>query len=168
MDLLVTTRRAVLDIKENLTDSKVPKDEQRRLVHGWLEAISTAETFHKANLARDENTCNWIFSRPEFREWESGTDDNAKPKILWIHSGPGFGKTALCAKIVDQMFENGVLLVYFFCVADEESKRQPYAIIRSWIDQLVHANEDALHIVYEMYKVINPRAPTPAELWRGF
>ena len=168
MDLLVTTRRAVLDIKENMIGTKVPKEQRRRLVHGWLEAISTAETFHQARMVRHEKTCNWIFARPEFQEWESRTEDIAKPKILWIHSGPGFGKTVLCAKIIDHISENDVLLVYFFCVADEETKRQPYAIIRSWIDQLTHFNEDALGIVYEMYEAVKPRAPTPAELWRIF
>ena len=168
MDLLVTTRRAVLDIKGNLTDSKMSKDERRRLVHGWLEAISTAETLHKAQMVRHEKTCNWIFDRLEFKEWDSRTDDTVRPKILWIRSGPGFRKTVLCAKIIDHMFENGVLLVYFFCVADEETKRQPYAIIRSWIDQLAHANEDALDIVYEMYEAVKPRNPTQAELWRMF
>ena len=155
-------------MKEIMTGSKVPKDERRRLVHGWLEGISTAEIFHKAHMVRHEKTCNWIFARPEFQEWESRTDKIARPKILWIHSGPGFGKTVLCAKVIDHMFENEVLLVYFFCVADEEPKRQPYAIIRSWIDQLAQANEDALDIVYKMYEVVKPRAPTPAELWRLF
>ena len=159
MDLLTKTRRTVLDIKENMTGSKVPRNERRRLVHGWLEAISTAETFHKARLVRHEKTCNWIFARPEFQEWESRTDDITKPKILRIRSGPGFGKTVLCAKIVDHIFENDVLLGYFFCAADEETKRQPYAIIRSWIDQLAHANHDALDIVYEMYEVVNHEPP---------
>ena len=112
MDLLATTRSAVLDIKVNMTGSKVPTNERRRLAHEWLEAISTAETFHKARMVRHEKTCNWIFARPEFQEWESRTDDITKPKILWIRSGPGFGKTVLCAKIIDHIFENDVLLGY--------------------------------------------------------
>ena len=167
-NLLVMTRRAVLDIKESRTTLKVPKDERRRLVRGWLEAVSTTDTFQKAQMVRHEKTCCWIFDRPEFLEWETTTNDILKPKILWLHSGPGFGKTILCAKIIDQMVEHDVRLVYFFCVADEERKRQPYAILRSWIDQLTQANEDALDIAYEMYKSIDTREPTTTELWRLF
>ena len=148
--------------------SKVPEDERRRLLHMWLEAISTAETFQKAQMVRHEKTCNWIFARPDFQDWASTTDANTRPKILWIHSGPGFGKTVLCANIISHLVEHDVPLVYFFCVADEETKRQPYAILRSWIDQLVHGNDDALNIAYAVYKSIETRAPTPTELWRLF
>ena len=163
----MTTRRAVLDLQNSRASSIVPKDERRRLVHGWLQAVSTAETFQKAQMSRHEKTCTWIFTRSEYQEWES-TDVIAKPKILWIHSGPGFGKTVLCAKIIGHMLENDVPLVYFFCVADDETKRQPYAILRSWIDQLTNANEDALDIAYELYQSIETRPPTTAELWRLF
>ena len=155
-------------MKENRASSIMPKDERRRLVHGWLEAVSTVETFQKAQMDRHEKTCNWIFDRPEFQAWESVTDGIAKPKILWIHSGPGFGKTVLCAKIIGHKIEESVPLVYFFCVADEETKRQPYAILRSWIDQLTQTNEDALEFAYDVYKSIETRRPTPVELWRLF
>ena len=168
MNLLAKIRRTVLDMKESMAGTKVPMNERRRLVHKWLEAVSTTDIFHKARMVRHEKTCNWIFARSEFQEWESRTDDVIKPKILWIRSGPGFGKTVLCSKIIDHMFENDVLLVYFFCVADEETKRQPYSIIRSWIDQLAHINEDAMAIVYKMYEAVKPRTPTPAELWKVF
>ena len=167
MNLLVTTRRAVFDLQNSRSSSKVPKNERRHLVRGWLDAVSTEETFQKAQMIRHEKTCAWIFSRSEYQEWES-TDVIAKPKILWIHSGPGFGKTVLCAKIIDHMLDHSVQLVYFFCVADDETKRQPYAILRSWIDQLTHANEDALDIAYEMYQSIETRSPTTSELWRLF
>lgn len=157
----------MLDLQNNRSSSKVPKHERRRLVHGWLEAVSTAETFQKAQMVRHEKTCTWIFTRPEYQEWES-TDVIVKPKILWIHSGPGFGKTVLCAKIIDHMLENDIPLVHFFCVADDETRRQPYAILRSWIDQLTRDNEDALDIAYEMYQSIETRPPTSTELWRLF
>ena len=161
-------KRTVLDIQESRTSSEVPKAERRRLLHVWLEAVSTAETFQKAQMVRHEKTCNWIFDRPEFQDWASTPNATARPKMLWIHSGPGFGKTVLCAKIIGHMIENNVPLVYFFCVADEETKRQPYAILRSWIDQLIHDNDDASNIVYDIYKSIETRPPTPAELWRLF
>ena len=146
----------------------MPKAERRRLLHAWLEAVSTAETFQKAQMVRHEKTCNWIFLRPEFQDWASTSNANVRPKMLWIHSGPGFGKTVLCAKIISHMIGKKVPLVYFFCVADDETKRQPYAILRSWIDQLIHNNDDASKIVYDIYKSIETRPPTPAELWRLF
>ena len=155
-------------MEESRASSVVPKNERRRLVHEWLEAVSTAETLQKAQIVRHEKTCNWIFDRPEFQAWESVADGIAKPKILWIHSGPGFGKTVLCAKIIGHKIEESVPLVYFFCVADEETKRQPYAILRSWIDQLTQTNEDALEFAYGVYKSIETRRPTTVELWRLF
>ena len=158
----------MLDLRQSRASAQVPKQEQRRDVHTWLEAVSTAETFQKAESVRHEKTCNWIFTRPEYQDWESTSVAVGSPKILWIHSGPGFGKTVLCSRIIRHLMGNDVRLVYFFCVADEETKRQPYAILRSWIDQLTHNNEDALEIVYNMYKSIEPRGPTPTELWRIF
>ena len=146
----------------------MPKDERRRLVHKWLEAVTTVETYQKAQMVRHNETCNWILGRQEFQEWTSATNAIAKPKILWVHGGPGFGKTVLCAKIIDNLVARGALLVYFFCVADEDAKRQPYAILRSWIDQLVQANDDALDMVYDMYKANELRSPTPMELWKLF
>ena len=143
-------------------------DEQRRLVQLWLQAVSTTETFQKAQMVRHEETCNWIFDRADFQDWMSTTNAINKSKILWIYSGPGFGKTVLCAKILDHMIENKISLVLYFCVTDDEAKRQPYAILRSWIDQLIHDNEDALKITYEMYKAIETRPPTPTEPWRLF
>ena len=155
-------------MKESRASSIVPKEERCRLVHEWLEAVSTTETFQKAQMVRHEKMCNWIFDRPEFQAWESVTDGIPKPKILRIHSGPGFGETVLCAKIIGHKIEESVPLVYFFCVADEETKRQPYAILRSWIDQLTQINEDALEFAYDIYKSIETRHPTTVELWRLF
>lgn len=75
-----------------MTGSEVPKAERRRLLHVWLEAVSTAKPFQKAQMLRYEKTRNWIFLRPEFQDWASALDGIARSKMLWIHFGPGFEK----------------------------------------------------------------------------
>jgi NACHT domain len=92
-----------------------------------------------------------------------------KSKLLWIHGGPGFGKTILFARIIEYLTaKSSHPLVYFFCVADEEARREPYAVLRSWIDQLVQGNIDALDIAFDMYKANQLRSPTSLELWKLF
>lgn len=162
-------KNILLTMKSALTASpKVPKNERRVMVHKWLEAVTTVETYQKAQLARQHETCNWILCRQEFQDWLATDTAISESTMLWIHGGPGLGKTVLCAKIIESLVAKGLLLVYFFCVADEEAKRQPHAILRSWIDQLTQVNDDALDLVYDAYKANEIRSPTPMELWKLF
>ena len=157
------------EVANALNDAKLSAQEKRSQVHEWLEAVSTADTLQNAQAARHKDTCDWILHRHAFQEWTFPVNGDGKPKFLWIHGGPGFGKTILSARLVGYLTTHmSIPVVYFFCVAEEESKREPYAILKSWIDQLVQCNEIALELTYVEYSSIKTRAPTSIELWRIF
>jgi ankyrin repeat protein len=69
-------------------------------------------------------------------------------KFLWICGPPGFGKTVLCARIIQHFKEKSDFLVaYFFSSAHAQSGGQPSAIVRSWIGQIARIDSDALDLV---------------------
>src|SRR5204862_2458926 len=105
----------------------------------------------------------------KFQEWAtSATADNAMT-ILWIHGPPGFGKTVLSASVVEHLQnENPTRVAYYFCVSDHEAKRQPLAIIRSWVAQMVRQNEEALEIAEDAYRGKEGRLATTYDVWQLF
>ena len=111
----------------------------------WLNAVFTDEELGKARNSRTPGTCRWIFDRPKFQDWETSISSSDVMRILWIHGPPGFGKTVLSARIVEHLqSENPDCVAYFFCVSDDQAKRQPLAIVRSWVAQMVRQNREAL------------------------
>jgi nucleoside-triphosphatase THEP1 len=90
-------------------------------------------------------------------------------KILWIHGPPGFGKTVLCASIVEHLQnENPARVAHFFCVSDNKAKRQPFAIVRSWVAQMVRQNQEALEAAEEAYRGKEGRLATTSDIWQLF
>jgi SpoVK/Ycf46/Vps4 family AAA+-type ATPase len=81
---------------------------------------------------RLDGTCGWIFDRSEFLQWQSFTSENAK--LLWVNGPPGYGKTILCARIVQYLLANSdASLAYFFFSSELESRADPFIVMKSWI-----------------------------------
>lgn len=74
--------------------------------------------------ARFDDTCLWSLAHPLIAAWLNGPTDN-----LWIHGGPGTGKSVLAAYLIDFVQEriaksekntktqssSSEVLLYFFC-----------------------------------------------------
>ncbi|KAL4904169.1 hypothetical protein BDW74DRAFT_179259 [Aspergillus multicolor] len=67
----------------------------------WLDAASTEDSFDAYCSARLDTTCNWITSHPTYQDWLYRSRNTAK--TLWIHGPPGFGKSVLCAHIIQSL-----------------------------------------------------------------
>ncbi len=135
----------------------------------WLNAVFTDEELGKARSPRAPGTCQWIFERPEFQDWATSTISSNSMRILWIHGPPGFGKTVLSASIVEHLQnENPSRVAHFFCVSDHEAKRQPLAIVRSWVAQMVRQNREALDAAEEAYHGNEGRPATTYDVWQLF
>ncbi|SPJ74766.1 uncharacterized protein FTOL_04497 [Fusarium torulosum] len=104
-------------------------------------------------------TCNWILDRPMFQRWLEA-EFLAGPKLLWVHGPAGFGKTILCAQIVQKLSRTpGTPVVeqpwptietpvaHFFFTSDLESRKDPYLALRSWISQIVSRHDNAFELV---------------------
>lgn len=79
----------------------------RKLSHGdriksWLGGHALSEsniTRHQNNIGvcQSADTCDWLLGNPVFEEWVDGSSNQP---ILWIHAGPGSGKSTLCSRMV--------------------------------------------------------------------
>ena len=137
----------------------------------WLDAVFTDEEWEQALYSRTSGTCRWILERPLFREWVSDSDatNETKSKFLWIHGPAGFGKTVLCASIVEYLHkEHHTNVAQFFCTSDDDTKRQPSAVVRSWVAQMVRQHPEALERAQEAYQGKEGRKATTSDIWALF
>ncbi|MCJ1405107.1 hypothetical protein MMC11_008333 [Xylographa trunciseda] len=142
--------------------------QQRIRLVAWLGAVFTVDTYQNAIETRLAHTGNWIFERTPFQQWSAPKKVlPASSKLLWIHGGPGFGRTILCATILESLgLDKTRKLASYFCSSEHEERRDPLAILRSWIAQLIQSNDKALRVTLELYKVNMTQPPTAAELWK--
>ena len=60
--------------------NSLKEGEQTRILE-WISLIPYADDHGSASEGRIEGTAEWIFDRPEYREWET----SPKSQILWLH-----------------------------------------------------------------------------------
>ncbi|KAJ3569138.1 hypothetical protein NPX13_g6185 [Xylaria arbuscula] len=123
-------------------------DETRKGLNEWLDTHDSKQMYDDFVRRRLDGTCDWILNRSEFLQWQLLPSNNAK--LLWVHGPPGYGKTILCARIVQHLIANsGASLAYFFFSSELETRENPFAIMRSWISQITIQNRDAFNIAQE-------------------
>lgn len=85
-----------------------------------------------------DETCNWILDRPTFQHWISPKFDGGTAKFLWINGPAGFGKTILCARLVEHISSTCRTPVgHFFFSSEFGSHEDPFVAVRSWISQFL-------------------------------
>ena len=78
--------------------------ETRREVHYCLVGNQRVnERYEDCLYKRLPNTCNWILDRPAFTSWISPDFPAATAKLLWTYGQAGFGKTVLCAHLINHL-----------------------------------------------------------------
>ncbi|OAQ89061.1 ankyrin repeat domain-containing protein 52 [Purpureocillium lilacinum] len=128
------------------------KAETRRELHSWLGQRPPNERYHDSLQQRVNNTCNWILERPAFRHWLA-TDACVGPKLLWINGAAGFGKTILCAHVVEHLMSKlDTPVAQFFFTSDSEGRDDPYLALRSWVSQIVSHHESAYEHVRKRWE----------------
>ncbi|PNP56426.1 hypothetical protein FNYG_15355 [Fusarium nygamai] len=140
------------------TEANVLGAEIRRELHFWLNC-SPNELYRDSLQKRLPGTCNWILDRPVFQRWLEA-EFPAGPKLLWVHGPAGFGKTILCAQIIQNLSRTAgtpvveqpwptfdTPVAHFFFTSDLESRKDPYLALRSWISQIVSRHDNAFELV---------------------
>ncbi|KLU91679.1 hypothetical protein MAPG_10197 [Magnaporthiopsis poae ATCC 64411] len=140
--------RRALESLEKQRDSDV-----RAEVKAWLEAPWTIDLYDRSRRRRLDQTCEWIFEREVFLDWQSTTPlPTARPKFLWINGPAGYGKTILSAKIIERASElgGGGSVAYYFMSSDSHTRRErdPFSVVRSWLHQIVSQHSDALGVAH--------------------
>ena len=57
------------------------------------------------------------------------------------------------------------IVAYFFCSFEDEATRQPLAIMRSWISQIISRNDEALEMVLAFSREKRSTKATESDLW---
>ncbi|KAL7919928.1 hypothetical protein ACQKWADRAFT_329278 [Trichoderma austrokoningii] len=86
-----------------------------------------------------------VLNMPEFISWRSVS---SSPKSLWLHGLPGFGKTTLCARIIEYIktMQQEIVAFHFFS-PDDEHRKDPMAAMRSWIYHMALQNKSVASII---------------------
>jgi ankyrin repeat protein len=156
------------DVRQSSLRTYPTEGECERLLH-WLNAVFTDEEWENTLNSRTPKTCEWIFQRLCYQNWASSAISTNSMSILWVYGPPGSGKSVLSASIVEQLKnENPSRVAYFFCVSEDETKRQPFAIVRSWVAQMVRQTQEALELAREIYRGKEGRLATSYDIWQLF
>lgn len=124
----------------------------RREVHSWLGRCSPDERYNDSVQKRLVGTCDWIFQRVAFQNWLD-QDFPAGAKLLWINGPAGFGKTILCAHVVEYLSSAlQTPVAHFFFSSDLESRKDPFMAMRSWMSQVVSQHEGAFEHVRQRWE----------------
>ncbi|RKK61956.1 hypothetical protein BFJ69_g17066 [Fusarium oxysporum] len=127
------------------------RTETRRELHSWL-GRSLNERYYDSLEKRLIGTCNWILDRPVFQHWLP-TEFSAGPKLLWVNGPAGFGKTILCAHVVEYLSSTlDTPVAHFFFTSDHESREDPFLALRLWISQIVSRHEGAFEHVRQKWE----------------
>ncbi|KAF5987960.1 ankyrin protein [Fusarium bulbicola] len=119
--------------------------EKIRDLHLWLGAPTPNDLFSDSNDKRVEETCEWILRRDEFLEWQKPCSSS---ELLWIKGPAGFGKTVLCAKIVQELERTAQgPVAYFFLSSRYDGRDDPFSAIRAWLTMMIQRNSVARDIV---------------------
>ncbi|KAH6985401.1 prion-inhibition and propagation-domain-containing protein, partial [Ilyonectria destructans] len=136
--------------------------ETRRAIHSWLGRGSPNERYHDSVQKRLVGTCDWILHRPAFQNWLD-QEFPAGAKLLWINGPAGFGKTILCAHVVEHLSSTlKTPVAHFFFSSDLESREDPVVAVRSWISQVVSQHEGAFEHVRQKWEADSDPVTTRA------
>jgi ankyrin repeat protein len=128
--------------------------ESQATVNDWLDVTkyndgyNVTQYFDKQVSTRLEGTCEWILSHPAYRAWISDDRPVEGAKVLWIYGPAGYGKTVMCANLVEYLnAKESFPIAYFFASPHAQSGGDPSFIIRSWISQIAQLDLNVLSLV---------------------
>ncbi|CAI9634539.1 unnamed protein product [Alternaria burnsii] len=153
------------NIKQNSYNSQRVSEDRRRHLSAWINGIDTRNTYETALRYHHKGTCNWATELQKLQDWQR--NESSRGRLLWVHGPAGFGKTFLSAWIIRHLQEVSVEpLAFFFCVADNQATRDPYAILRSWLTQILQENDAVFRVMNAAFTAGDKEHTlSPVELW---
>ncbi|KAI0394039.1 ankyrin repeat and SOCS box protein 7 [Xylariaceae sp. FL0594] len=156
-------------IHDNLAQQEKKVEERRLKLAAWINGVDTRNTYENALKYRHEGTCEWVLQLDEMQAWRS--EEPQVAKLFWLHGPPGFGKTVTSAWTVHELKKtNPDTTAYFFCVAESRLTQDPYAILRSWLAQLLDQDTKVLSIMESAFaqRTTKNQTLSQLELWQLF
>ncbi|KAF2729772.1 hypothetical protein EJ04DRAFT_580377 [Polyplosphaeria fusca] len=155
-------------IKQNMTSLKASTEARRNRLVTLINGIDTRNNYESALQYHHDGTCDWALRLQEFHDWKSQAATGNS--LLWIHGPAGFGKTFMSVWIVLYLKQSmQIALAYFFCVADNQATRDPYAILRSWLVQILEQDDAVVRLMSSLFTTGDKEQTlTYRELWDLF
>lgn len=129
-----------------------PLDVKARIIAKKDELLRGTGSWIYKQLAADEED-----DQPDlqdaasiFNKWT--TDQQSS--VLWIHGGPGKGKTMLAISLIDELSQHltdGIILAYFFCENSSEKSNAVY-IVRTLLWQIIRQQPSLATYLREEYR----------------
>ncbi|KAK8147549.1 hypothetical protein G3M48_001448 [Beauveria asiatica] len=141
----------------------------RKDVHAWLLGPHIPNGLYEDAVQKRVNgTFDWILTRRLFLDWTSPDFPAGKAKILWVNGAPGFGKTILCARVVEHLCSTlDPPPAYFFFSSDFGSWRDPFVAVRSWLTQVL-SHTVAFDLVREEWESQSGQTASRADVIKVF
>ncbi|KAF2469631.1 ankyrin-1, partial [Lindgomyces ingoldianus] len=113
-----------------------------------LEALEKLDNYKNFQIDSHHLAAQFEVDKLRFEKWGLAV---GTAKFLWINGPAGFGKTILCARVIEHL--SCTLkepLAHFFFSSDFDSHGDLYVAVRSWIFQLI-SHQRAFEVVYEKW-----------------
>ncbi|RDA96188.1 hypothetical protein CP533_1689 [Ophiocordyceps camponoti-saundersi (nom. inval.)] len=139
-------------VNENLESVKsgvqgLRQGEYDRRMKEWLSPPDLSLNFNRAKESRHPGTGKWFLESSTFRDWESG-----KRSKLWLHAGPGSGKTVLMTTVVDHLRDGSRIVLPFYFDFRDKSKTTVDSMLHCVVSDLCKTSRDCRHELDSLYK----------------
>ncbi|EON66484.1 hypothetical protein W97_05582 [Coniosporium apollinis CBS 100218] len=122
--------------EEHARRKKAENDKLLATVLRWLDPLPVRDTYEEILGGMVDDSCKWLFDKPEYVQWVDQCQDGGQLPILWVSGIPGAGKTRLATLAIQRLQTYGNV-AYFYCDTKEESRRHVVGILRTWTWQLL-------------------------------
>ncbi|KZP12282.1 hypothetical protein FIBSPDRAFT_985862 [Athelia psychrophila] len=123
-------------------------------IEKWMDAPDTSPNFNAARKKHQPDTGSWLLDGSAFKRWKEDPD-----VLLWLHGGPGCGKTILCAAAIKDIIDfcdSKASTGYAYFFFDGRNAEAAYLVheklVRSIIMQLAHRCDEIPVALAEMYR----------------
>lgn len=128
------------DISNYNPEHILPEDPETILkIRSWLKPTRydiAAGEYRKHLSSHVAGTGAWLTSSTAYQSWLHGDEHG----LLWIRGIPGSGKSVMAAKLIDELTASnpGCPVLFFFFRQIIDANHVPEALLRDWMDQLLH------------------------------
>ncbi|KAM0235337.1 hypothetical protein ACHAP5_009732 [Fusarium lateritium] len=145
-DAVTADQPSVADVRDILLELQQGlRAEALQDLRTWIGSPPPNHLYDESKDRRLKQTCEWMIHRQKFLNWQAPSTSN---KLLWIKGPAGFGKTVLCARLVQEVENTPERpMAHFFLSSKFEGRDDPFSAIRSWLTTMISKNPIALDII---------------------
>ncbi|KAL8965719.1 MAG: hypothetical protein Q9183_003717 [Haloplaca sp. 2 TL-2023] len=129
----------------------------------WLSAPDPSVNHSEAMNKQKTATCRWFIESEKYSSWKIEPNSS-----MWIHGGPGRGKTMLSSYIIDDLGSScrqdlTEAMAYFYFNFNDGAKQSGGAMLRSFVKQLSQQNTVAMQKLEGVYKLHHSGESQPTD-----